>query len=137
MHVGKDDLDDMCAVTEAQVKLLHVVQRHETGTSDLRQFEVMLQARKEQLENDVAGRVSESCKHVHLGTQFRDTTSEHGNTHELIMHGTHTEHHFQDTARITRMTDEQPNDDEEKVRQEDQGQGGKQYTQDTETECRQ
>ena len=36
LHVGKDDLDDMCAVTEAQAKLLHVVQRHKAGTSDLR-----------------------------------------------------------------------------------------------------
>ena len=50
VHVGKDDLDDVCAVTEAQAKLLHVVQRHEAGTSDLRQFEVTLQAREEQLE---------------------------------------------------------------------------------------
>ena len=30
--------------------LIHVVRRHEEGNSDLRQFEVMLQAREEQLE---------------------------------------------------------------------------------------
>jgi hypothetical protein len=41
---------DVCAVTEAQAKLLNVVQRHEAGISDLRQFELVLQAREEQLE---------------------------------------------------------------------------------------
>ena len=124
VHVGKGDLDDMCAMTQVQAKLLHVVQCHEEETSDLRQFEGMLH-REKQLENDVSGTVSESRKHFQLGTQCRDTASEHGNTHEHSMHSTHTEHHCQDTARITTMTDEQPNDDDEdKVRQEEQWQGG-------------
>ena len=120
--VGKGDPDDVCAMTEVQTKLLHAVQCHEAETSDLRQFEGMLQTREKQLENDVAGRVRESRKHFQLGTQFLDTASEHGNTHEHSMHSTHTEHQCQDTARITTMTDEQSSDDdEEKVRQEEQG----------------
>ena len=106
VHIGKGDPDDMCAMNEVQTKLLHAVQCHEAETLDLRQFEGMLQAREKQLENDVTGRVSESRKHCQLGTQFRDTASEHGNTHEHSMHSTRTENQCQDNARITTMTDE-------------------------------
>ena len=93
-------------MNEVQTKLLHAVQCHEAETLDLRQFEGILQAREKQLENDVTGRVSESRKHCQLGTQFRDTASEHGNTHEHSMHSTRTENQCQDNARITTMTDE-------------------------------
>ena len=74
VHVGKDDLDDTCAVTDVQSKLLHVVQCHEAETSDLRQFEVMLQAREKQVENDVAGSVLDifNCGHS-FGTQRVNT----------------------------------------------------------------
>ena len=53
VHNGKCDPDDMCAMNEMQAKLLHDVQCHEAETSDLRQFEGMLQLREKQLENDV------------------------------------------------------------------------------------
>ena len=70
-------------------------------------------------------RVSESQKQFQLGTQFRDTADEHGITHEHSMHSTRTEHSCQDNTRITMITDERSNDDdEEKGKQEEQGQGG-------------
>ena len=111
VHIGKGDPDDMCAMNEVQTKLLHTVQCHEAETSDLRQFEGMLQAREKQFENDMTGKVSESRKHFQLVTQYRVTASEHGNTHEHSMHSTRTECQCQDNARITTMTDEQSNDD--------------------------
>ena len=52
MHVGKGDLDDVCTMNEAQKKMLRAVQCNEAETSNLRQFEGMLQAREKQLEND-------------------------------------------------------------------------------------
>ena len=57
-----------------------------TETSSLRQSAGMLQAREKQPENDVSGRVSESCEHFQFGAQFRDTADKHGNAHEHSMH---------------------------------------------------
>ena len=71
------------------------------------------------LENDTAGRVSESQKCFQLGTQFRDTSSEHS-THKHDTRSTCIEHHHQDNMCITTTTDEElTNDDEDKM-----GKGG-------------
>ena len=97
----------------------------EAETSNFQQFEGTPQAREKQLENDVTGRVSESCKHFQLGAQFRDTADEHGNTHEHSMHSTYTEHQCRDNTSVTMTTDERSNDDNEKEgKQGEQGQGG-------------
>ena len=72
VHIGKGDPDDMCAMNEVQTKLLHTMQCN------------------------VTGRVPESRKHFQLETKFRDTASEHGNTHEHSMRSTRLEHQCQD-----------------------------------------
>ena len=93
-------------------------------TSSLRQSAGMLQAREKQPEKDVSGRVSESRKCFQLGTQFRDTSSEHS-AHEHDTQCTHIEHHYQDNMCITTMTGEElTNDDEDKMGKGEQG-GGK------------
>ena len=66
----------------------------------------------------MSSRVSESQKCFQLGTQFRDTSSEHS-TLEHDTQSTHIEHHHQDNMCTTTMTDEQLiNDDEEKLEEE-------------------
>ena len=103
-----------------QMDMLHAVQGYMAATLDPRQFEGMPQACVK-LENDMTGRVSESQNHFQLGTQFRDTLSEH-NTHEHDTQSTHIEHHHQDNMCIATMTDEQLiNDDEEKMGKGKQG----------------
>ena len=99
---------------------------------DSRQFEKMPQTRAK-LENDATVGVSESQKRFQLGTQFRDTSSEHS-THEHDIQSTHIEHHQKDNMCIATMTDEQLiNDDEERENKA----ATKQSMQDTETECKQ
>ena len=85
----------------------------------------MLQAREKQPENDVSGRVSESCEHFQCGAQFRDTADEYRNIHKHSMRNTCTEHRCRDNTNVTMTTDERSNDDNDEEReQEDQGQGG-------------
>ena len=74
-----------------QMDMLHAVQGYMAATLDPRQFEGMPQACVK-LENDMTGRVSESQKHFQLGTQFRETPSEHS-THEHDIQSTRIEHH--------------------------------------------
>ena len=140
VHGNKDDLDnsagDQIIMSEyasdalggavplihltTQMDMLHAVQGHVAATLDPRQFEGMPQACVK-LENDMTGRVSESQKRFQLGTQFRDTSSEHS-THEHDVQSTHIEHHHQDNMCIATMTDEQwINDDEEKMGKGKQG----------------
>ena len=89
------------------------------ATLDPQQFEGMPQAYV-MLENDITGRVSESQKCFQLGTQFRDTSSEHS-THEHDTGSTCIEHH-QDNMCITMITDEElTNDDEDKMGNGEQG----------------
>ena len=109
-----------------EIPQLQIVEKTaEAETSNLQQFEGTPQAREKQLENDVTGRVSESCKHFQLGAQFRDTADEHGNTHGHSMHSTYTEHECRDNTSVTMTTDERSNDDNEKEgKQGEQGQGG-------------
>ena len=116
MHVDKGDFDD----SVVQVPQVHIVEKTveipqlqtvekiagEEALS-LRQSAGMLQAdEEEQLENDVSGRVSESRKSFHLGTQFRDTSSEHS-TPEHGTQSTHNEHHHQDSTCTTKKTDDE------------------------------
>ena len=72
------------------------------------------------LENDATGGVSESQKRFQLGTQFRDTSSEHS-THEHDIQSTHIDHHHQDNMCIATMADEQLINDEEKMGKRKQG----------------
>ena len=81
---------------------------------DSQQFETVPQT-SAKLENDATCGVSESQKRFQLGTQFRDTSSQHS-THEHGIQSTHIEHHHQDNMCIATVTDEQLiNDDEEKM----------------------
>ena len=83
VHVDKGDLDDISAVPQRQISMIQTVQEIPqlqtvekiagTETSGLRQSAGMLQAREKQPENDVSGRVSESCEHFQFGAQFQDT----------------------------------------------------------------
>ena len=92
-------------------------------TSSLRQSAGMLQADEKQLENDVSGRVSESRKCFQLGTQFRDTSSEHS-TPEHDTQSTHIAHHHQDGTCTTTITDDELiNDDGGKMEKGEQGGG--------------
>ena len=96
-----------------------------TETSSLRQSAGMLQAREKQPENDVSGRVSESCEHFQFGAQFRDTADELRNTHEHSMRNTCTEHRCRDNTNVTMTTDARSNDDNDEEREQgEQGQGG-------------
>ena len=95
-----------------------------TETSSLRQSAGMLQAREKQPENDVSGRVSESCEHFQFGAQFRDTADELRNTHEHSMRNTCTEHRCRDNTNVTMTTDARSNDDNDEEREQgEQGQG--------------
>ena len=85
-------------------QLQSVEKTAEAETSNLQQFEGTLQAREKKLENDVTGRVSESCEHFQLGAQFRDTADEHS------MQSTYTEHHYRDNTNVTMTTDERSNE---------------------------
>ena len=119
-HVDKGDFNDFVV----QVPQMQTVQKIAgKETSSLRQSAGMLQAREKQPENDVSGRVSESRKCFQLGTQFRDTSSEHS-TNEHDTQSTHFEHHYQDNMCTTTMTDEElANDDEDKMGKGEQGAG--------------
>ena len=79
--------------------LVHSMTQRDTlhavaATLDPQQFEGMPQACVK-LENVTTDRVSESQKCFQLGTQFRDTSSEHS-THEHDTRSTCIEHHHQD-----------------------------------------
>ena len=134
MRVDKGDLDDLVV----QIPQLQTVQKIAgKETSSLRQSAGMLQDREKQPENDVSGRVSESRKCFQLGTQFRDTSSEHS-THEHDTQSTHIEHHYLDNMCITTMTDEDlTNDDEDKMGKGEAKAAAKQSMQDMETEYKQ
>ena len=108
VHVDKGDFDDLVVqVPQTQIveKTVEIPQLQTVEkiagqeTSSLRQSSGMLQAREKQPENDVSGRVSESRKCFQLGTQFRDTSSEHS-THEHDTQSTHIEHHHQDRQEV-------------------------------------
>ena len=139
IHINKSDLDDRAGdqiimseyasdEIEDAVPLVHLMTGRDTlrtvaATLDPQLFEGMLQAYVN-LENDNTGGVSESPKCFQLGTQCRDTSSEHS-THEHDTRSTHIDHHHQDNMCITTMTDEElTNDDEDKMGKEEQG-GGK------------
>ena len=92
-------------------------------TSSLRQSAGMLQADEKQPENNVSGRVSESRKCFQLGTQFRDTSSEH-RTPEHDTQSTHIAHHHRDSTCTTTITDDELiNDDGGKMEKGEQGGG--------------
>ena len=139
IHIDKSDLDDRTRdqfiiseyasdEIEDDVPLVHSMTQRDTlhavaAILDPQQFEGMLQACVK-LENDNTGRVSESQKCFQLGTQFRDTSSEHS-THERDTRSTRIVHHHQDNMCITTMTDEElTNDDEDTMGKGEQG-GGK------------
>ena len=85
----------------------------------------MLQAREKLPENDVSGRVSESCEHFQFGAQFRDTADEHGNTHDTACTTRFFGHQCRDNTNVTMTTDERLNDDnDEEGKQGEPGQGG-------------
>ena len=135
-HIIKSDLDDRAGdqvimseyasdeIEDAVLLVPSMTQRDTlhavAATLDPQQFEGMPQACVK-LENDTTGRVSESQICFQLGTQFRDTSSEH-NTHEHDTRSTCIEHHHQDNMCITTMTDaELTNDDEVKMGKGEQG----------------
>ena len=118
---ASDEIEDAVPLVHLMTErsALHTV----TATLDPQQFEGMPQAYVK-LENDDTGGVSESQKCFQLGTQFRDTSSEHS-THEHDTRSTHIEHHYQDNLCITTTTEEElTNDDEDKMGKGEQG-GGK------------
>ena len=138
-HINKSDLDDRAGdqvimseyasdEIEDAVPLVHLMTGRNTlhtvaATLDPQQFEGMPQAYVKH-ENDNTGGVSESQKCFQLGTQCRDSSSEHS-THEHDTRSTHIEHHHQDNMCITTMTDEElTNDEEGKMGKAEQG-GGK------------
>ena len=139
IHINKSDLDDRAGdqvimsehasdEIEDAVPFVHLMTGRDTlhtvaATLDPQQFEGMPPAYVK-LENVNAGGVSESQKCFQLGTQFRDTSSEHS-THEHDTRSTHIEHHYQDNMCITTMTEEElTDDDENKMGKGEQG-GGK------------
>ena len=96
-HVDKGDFDDLVVqVPQAQIveKTVEIPQMQTVEriageeTSSLRQSAGMLEADEKQPEKDVSGRVSESRKCFQLGSQFRDTSSEHS----TLEHGTQSTH---------------------------------------------
>ena len=94
-------------------------------TSRLQQSAGMLQAREKKLENDVSGRVSESCEHFSIWC----TVSRHSRwtrKHSWTQHAKHVIlSTYVETTNITMTTDEGSNDDnDEEGKQGEQGQGG-------------
>ena len=112
IHINKSDLDDWAGdqvimseyasdEIEDGVPLVHSMTQRDTlhavaATLDPQQFEGMPQACVK-LENATTDGVSESQKCFQLGTQFRDTSSEHS-THEHDTRSTCIEHHHQDNT---------------------------------------
>ena len=127
VHVNKGDFDDLVVqvpqvqVVEKTVEIPQMQTVEKEETSSLRQSAGMLQADEKQPENDVSGRVSESRKCFQLGTQFRDTSREHGTTvHDT--QSTHIEHHHRDSTCTTVITDDELiNDDGDKMEEGEQG----------------
>ena len=103
---GIDDLVVQVPQTQIVEKTVEIPQLQTvekiagTETSSLRQSAGILQAHEKQPENDVSGRVSESCEHFQFGTQFRDAADEHRNTHEHSMRNTCTGHRCRERKRI-------------------------------------